>query len=212
MTWQDNSGSEDGYRILEDGTLVTTVDENVTAAVVGGLAGGAEHTFTVRAFRADHDSSASEPATVSTPLCDVSPPAASWAEPVDGATLRQPIARLEGIASDDGSGIERVELRARWDETWHDLATRTSPPYRADWDLCAAGVPDGPIDLRLRVFDNAGNDAAATITVAKRVNCAPNQPPAQPRIDAPTNGARRRSRADRSGRQRLLRHAARAAG
>ncbi|MGH2615585.1 MAG: Ig-like domain-containing protein, partial [Thermomicrobiales bacterium] len=189
LDWQDNSESEDGYRIELGGALAASAGPNETRVVIHDLNGGSNHAFSVRAYRGDQDSAASDPVILGTPPCDVTAPHASWVEPADGATLRQATVLLDAAASDDGGGVARVEMRARWDESWHDLATLTGPPYRADWDLCAASVPDGPVDLRLRVVDNAGVEAVATITVTKRVNCTPNQPPAQPRIDTPPDDA-----------------------
>jgi hypothetical protein len=190
LTWTDASTSEDGYRIYRDSGLAAEIGANENEFVAGGLSDGAEHTFRVRAFRGQFESAAGGPVSVTTPPCDVTPPEGTFTAPEDGSTLRQPSVRLEASASDAGSGVDRVRFLARWDGgDWQELATITEPPYRLDWDVCAAGVPDGPIDLRLRTFDVAGNDATETIDIAKRVNCGPNDPPAPPSIETPAGGA-----------------------
>lgn len=190
ITWRDNSDSEEGYRVYRDGALIGQTGADETAFVARDVAGGASHPFTVRGQRASHESAASGVATATTPPCDTTPPAADWLSPVDGATIRQSSVLLDASAADGGSGIDRVVLRGRWNGEWRDLATLTEPPFRHTWDICAAGVPDGPVDLRFRALDRAGNESAETIGVVKRVNCAPNLPPDTPRIVSPADAAR----------------------
>jgi hypothetical protein len=193
LSWRDNSAAEDGFRIYRNGTLLSAVGANATGAVIQNLSDGVSHPFTVRAFRGNSESAAAGPVTVDTPPCDTAPPTAAWVRPTDSATLRQAVEPLQVAASDSGSGVDRVDLQARWNGDWHDLASlHGSSPYRYDWDLCAAGVPDGAVDLRLHAADVIGNEATQTIHVSKRVNCGPNEPPAQPRFAGLADGDRLR--------------------
>jgi hypothetical protein len=186
LSWADSSAGEDGYRIYEDGALAAELGANAETYVAGNQSDGVEHTFRVRAFRGESESAAGGPVSVTTPLCDTTPPQGSFADPEDGSTLRQQTVRLDANVSDAGSGVDRVRFLARWDgQNWQELATITESPYRLDWDVCAAAVPDGPVDLRLRVFDGAGNETSETIAFTKRVNCGPNDPPSPPRIENP---------------------------
>jgi hypothetical protein len=193
LSWRDNSTAEDGYRIYRNGTVLSEVGANATGAVLQSLSDDASHAFTVRAFRLNRESAAAGPVTLNTPPCDTAPPAATWDRPTDGSTLRQAVEPLQVTASDSGSGVDHVDLQARWNGDWHDIKSlRGSSPYRYNWDLCAAGVPDGAVDLRLHAVDTVGNEATQTIQVSKRVNCSPNEPPAQPRFAGLQDGDRLR--------------------
>jgi hypothetical protein len=189
LSWQDNSGNEDGYRIYLDDAAIADIVANATAFTADGLSGNADHAFAVRAFRGNRESAVGGPAHASTPPCDATSPVVSWIDPMESAHLSASQVHLEATATDAGSGVARVEFLARWENVWHDLATVDNAPYRLDWDLCAAGVPDGSLSLRARAYDGADNMAAATIAVTKRVNCAPNEPPDKPEIDSPAEGA-----------------------
>ena len=79
---------------------------------------------------------------------------------------------LEAAAADAGSGVDRVIFRGQWGGTWQDVVTLTSPPYRVAWDLCLAGVPDGPVDLRVRIVDRAGNETKAGGSAQRRMKGA----------------------------------------
>jgi hypothetical protein len=190
LTWRDNSENEDGYLVYRDGALVGQTGASETAFLARDLAGGADHPFAVRAYRATHESASSSVATTATPPCDTTPPSGNWLSPTGGATIRQDTVLLEATADDNGSGIDRVIFRGRWNGAWRDLASLTAPPFRHNWDLCQAGVPDGPLDLRLHIVDHADNETVQAIGVVKRVNCAPNQPPDTPRIASPDEGSR----------------------
>jgi hypothetical protein len=173
LTWQDQSGSEEGYRISQGTTAIGTTGADATVFDVGDLSDGTTLSFTVRTFRGNQESAASGPVAVKLPVCDTAPPVATWQEPADGATLQHQVVRLDAAAADTGSGVERVAFRGQWSGAWHDIAAfDAGPRYRIDWDLCAAGVPNGPVALEARVLDRAGNAATAVVTATKHVTCA----------------------------------------
>lgn len=65
LTWNDNSGTESGFRIIEGSTIVATVGPNgsTTAShTVGGLTAGSTHCYRVTAFNANGSSAASNQA------------------------------------------------------------------------------------------------------------------------------------------------------
>jgi hypothetical protein len=190
LTWRDNSAREDGYLVYRDGALIGQTASGETTFVARDLPGGATHPFTVRARRGDHESATSDVTSLATPPCDTTAPTGGWLAPAAGATIRQAVVPLEAAAADAGSGVDRVIFRGQWGGTWQDVVTLTSPPYRVAWDLCLAGVPDGPVDLRVRIVDRAGNETQQSIGVVKRANCAANTPPETPRITSPNQGAR----------------------
>jgi hypothetical protein len=94
---------------------------------------------------------------------------------------------LGASASDaGGSGLKQVRFRAQWGGEWRDLATidGAESPYAYAWDLCAAGVPDGDVELDLQALDNAGNaySSPSSRHITKQFSCVPavGQPPPAP--------------------------------
>jgi hypothetical protein len=79
-------------------------------------------------------------------------------EPLTGATVKARKVHIEAWASDTGSGLEKARLLAYFNDAWQEIGTEfTGNMYALDWDLCAAGVPDGPVSLSLRAWDKEGN-------------------------------------------------------
>ncbi|MFN8593418.1 MAG: peptidoglycan DD-metalloendopeptidase family protein [Thermomicrobiales bacterium] len=190
LTWRDNSGNEAGFRILRDGVVMAETGPNATSARIIELQDHSSFRFAVVAFRGGISSAASNESLATTPSCDQSSPTGRWEQPAADSVLRQPVTPLEVTAQDSGSGIDHVLLQARWGLNWRDIATLPTPPYRYDWNLCAAGVPDGALSLRFRAVDNAGNELTETRAVSKRANCSSNAPPAVPLVLSPTDGGR----------------------
>ncbi|GIV83001.1 MAG: hypothetical protein KatS3mg052_0008 [Candidatus Roseilinea sp.] len=98
----------------------------------------------------------------STPNCaanapDTTPPSGNYTSPGNGATVGRTV-RLAAWASDSGSGVREVRFTAKWSGQWRLIYSDAGAPYEYDWDLCAAGVPDGDIELGLDIWDHAGNE------------------------------------------------------
>ena len=90
---------------------------------------------------------------------DNSPPYGSYLTPGVGETLGRS-AHLYVQAGDDGaqaSGVARLEFGGLWDGAWRLIGRDDEAPYEFDWDLCDSGVPDGMVQLGLKVTDFAGN-------------------------------------------------------
>lgn len=108
---------------------------------------------------------------------DTTPPSGDYTSPSNGATVGRTVT-LAATASDAQSGVKEVHFTAKWNNEWRLVASDTSAPYSYDWDLCAAGVPDGDIELGLDIYDNAGNvlhlhTVHANPHVTKSYNCSP---------------------------------------
>lgn len=89
---------------------------------------------------------------------DQTPPAGDILAPEHGVTVETGQRRLDGWASDADSGLLSAQFVARYGETWHKLGSpSTDYLFGMDWDLCAAGVPDGPVSLALEITDRAYN-------------------------------------------------------
>ena len=112
---------------------------------------------------------------------DTTSPVVSWSAPATGATISSRSVTLQAHATDSGGKhLSTVSFSAKWNGTWHGLSAVgvsgdvADPSYT--WDLCAANVPDGDIELGLEATDGAGNkyvysDHAANRHITKSYNC-----------------------------------------
>ncbi|WP_244344785.1 Ig-like domain-containing protein [Thermus thermophilus] len=105
---------------------------------------------------------------------DRTPPTVVWKAPADGAVVSGAVA-LE-VEATDNVGVAKVEFFAGSTK----LGEATSAPFTFNWNTL--GYPDGPVTLKARAVDAAGNAAEATLTVtvanAPRIswlNPTPNQ-------------------------------------
>ena len=107
--------------------------------------------------------------------------------PLPGAVADAGTLALEGWATDATSGIAKAQFRANWDGAWQDIgAPFIRSPFSLEWDLCAAGVPDGPVALALSLRDNAGNSAGDQVGLryfTKNFTCPPPPPACVPGSD-----------------------------
>jgi murein DD-endopeptidase MepM/ murein hydrolase activator NlpD len=90
---------------------------------------------------------------------DRTPPSGDITAPAqDGMNLSSGHLQIKGWAADADPGLLSAQIIAGYAGAWHDLGTPySSSPFSLDWDLCAAGVPDGPVSLALRMLDKNGN-------------------------------------------------------
>lgn len=115
------------------------------------------------------------------------PPSGSLSLPAAGTEVTGPGLTVAGTASDD-LGVTKVQVIARGrDRIWRDVGSPvTSVPFSTSVDLCSASVPDGPVDIALRVWDVEGNVAPGSPglrTVVKNYACAPPPPACTPTAD-----------------------------
>ncbi len=99
---------------------------------------------------------------------------------------------LIGGTTTSGEGLARVQVLGSWSGTWTQLesfAPESSGAFYKDLDLCAANVPDGPLDILVKVYDRAGNQAIASpggLHLFKNFYCSTVQvPPPPPCTPAP---------------------------
>ena len=99
-----------------------------------------------------HNSSCTSP--------DSTPPTGSITSPQDGSHHNMPVP-IRVTASDDSSGVNRVEFYGWSIESWSNqewipLGVDSTAPYELDWDN--RSIPDGQIYIAALIVDNAGND------------------------------------------------------
>ncbi len=112
---------------------------------------------------------------------DRKPPVGDITAPIDQSSLSTGSLTLSGWAIDEDSGLDSAQFIASYDGSWHNIGLEfTSSPFTLNWDLCSAGVPDGPLTLALRLRDKDGNynlDLPGLRQLIKNYPC-PVQPPA----------------------------------
>ncbi|MAT44221.1 MAG: hypothetical protein CL609_17970 [Anaerolineaceae bacterium] len=88
------------------------------------------------------------------------PPTANLIIPAPGEEITDTTMLVGGTASDD-RGITKIEIMARAkDNVWRVISpAMTETTFLTEVDLCASGLPTGPIDIYARVFDYEGNQA-----------------------------------------------------
>jgi murein DD-endopeptidase MepM/ murein hydrolase activator NlpD len=88
---------------------------------------------------------------------DTTPPTGTITAPPDRSQTSDPAFTITADAQDSGSGVNRVEFYARYDDNWHQLCVDAGAPYSCTWN--AGSVADQPIAFTIHVVDNAGNRA-----------------------------------------------------
>ncbi|MGB9873219.1 MAG: peptidoglycan DD-metalloendopeptidase family protein, partial [Anaerolineae bacterium] len=119
---------------------------------------------------------------------DTTDPDGDITSPSEGATISSRTVHLAGWAQDNagGSGFNHAHFTAYYNGSWRQVGPDfTSSPFGFDWDMCDAGVPDGPVTIGLDIWDNAGNEANSPHGVrhfTKNYNCSP-PPSCNPNAD-----------------------------
>ncbi|MDX9953134.1 MAG: Ig-like domain-containing protein [Anaerolineae bacterium] len=119
---------------------------------------------------------------------DTTPPDGDFSTPSENQVITNGTVYISGWASDGGSGFQKAHFTATWNgASWRQISPDfTSSPFGFNWDMCAAGVPDGQITLGLDIWDNAGNQANSPHGVrhfTKSYNCSPPPPSCNPNAD-----------------------------
>jgi murein DD-endopeptidase MepM/ murein hydrolase activator NlpD len=88
---------------------------------------------------------------------DFTPPNAGMTTPADHTAIGQTALHLSGWATDSGSGFSHAYFIANYGNGWEQVSpVFPTSPFSYDWDLCASGVPLGPVAISLRAYDRDG--------------------------------------------------------
>jgi murein DD-endopeptidase MepM/ murein hydrolase activator NlpD len=112
---------------------------------------------------------------------DFTPPDAGLTAPADQSVVNLTTVRLQGYATDSGAGFSHAYFIANTGDGWQQVGPIfSSSPFTYDWDLCAAQLPAGAINLSLRAWDRDGNQAVGYpgLRLIIHANSCPPPPPA----------------------------------
>ena len=114
------------------------------------------------------------------------PPTATISSPAAYTTVTTSTVALSGSASDN-TGVSYVQVMANAGSAWVDIGPRiTANPFNTQVDLCAAGLPNGPVTLAVAGVDVDGNRSNLPQDprpIYKNVACAPQPPACTPAAD-----------------------------
>lgn len=114
------------------------------------------------------------------------PPGGSLSVPAAWTTITTRLLDVSGTAYDsDNPDVAKVQVLANYDGAWKEIAQADhgGGAFYKSVDLCAAGVPDGPLTLAVRIWDREGNRAAeftGARPLIKNFNCGSVSPPPPP--------------------------------
>lgn len=92
------------------------------------------------------------------PHIDPTPPAGGFIQPTTGEVHTSDTILIEGWASDEDSGIDRVQIIAKYNGGWKEIGPEFNEnSFSYEWDMCSADVPNGPVSLALHIRDKSGN-------------------------------------------------------
>jgi hypothetical protein len=98
------------------------------------------------------------------------PPTGGLILPDDKHTVTIQTLGTAGWGSDN-LGVTRMQLIAYFEDAWHEVgAPQTANPFNYNLDVCSAGIPIGPFNLALRVWDYEGNQTTTPLGIRHLVN------------------------------------------
>jgi hypothetical protein len=106
-----------------------------------------------------------------------SPPYGDITVPINGVYQNSSILSLSGWAGDPEGNATQARFIAKFGATWEPIGpVFSASSFAYSWDMCSAGVPDGPISLALQILDSDGNWASGLPgfrNVIKHYACPP---------------------------------------
>ncbi len=114
------------------------------------------------------------------------PPTGTLQAPASGTEVTGATMTVSGTGIDN-TGVAKLQVAVNYDGTWKAVGPQyTTNPFTATLDLCAAGIPNGPVTVGLYVWDTEGNRSITvqdprpilksyTCPVAAQATCSPTE-------------------------------------
>ncbi|MEW6718514.1 MAG: pre-peptidase C-terminal domain-containing protein, partial [Chloroflexota bacterium] len=117
-------------------------------------------------------------------VTEATPPTGEILMPVSGSAVLSNTLQILGQAEDADNGLSYVQIWANYEGNWQQISPDlTTSPFVYDWGMCADDVPDGPLSLALKAWDNSGNPSlplTGLVHVGKHYTCPPQPPDCEP--------------------------------
>ncbi|MBN2256308.1 MAG: M23 family metallopeptidase [Anaerolineaceae bacterium] len=107
------------------------------------------------------------------------PPVGGLTLPTDMLTFGSQKLATSGWGGDN-IGVTRMQLIAYFNGAWHEVGeAQTANPFNYNLDVCDAGIPAGPFDLAVKVWDYEGNQSRTPQGIRHLVNAVDCPEPTQ---------------------------------
>lgn len=140
LTWTDNAGTEQGFRVLRNGVQIAELPANTTTFQDTGLAGATAYTYQVKAFNAVGESALSNTATVTTPFA-----APSGLVAVAAAPRLVTLTWTDNASTETGFAIERAPVAGGVVGAFVQIATAPANAANGATTYTDATVNDGSV-------------------------------------------------------------------
>jgi M6 family metalloprotease-like protein len=174
LTWSDNSGNEDGFKIERspDGSTgwseIASVTAGVTTYANSGLSCGTTYYYRVRAYNAGGHSAYSDPAHTTTPVCLPQAPNNLTATAV--SQTRIDLAWTDNSSNEDGFKIERSPDGSTG---WSEIASVSASVTAFANSSLSCGTT---YYYRVRAYNAGGHSTYSDPAHAATVVCIPAAP------------------------------------
>jgi hypothetical protein len=93
------------------------------------------------------------------PSGDSTPPTGGLSGITLGQVVETQTLTVSGWGDDGGSGLDRMQLTAFYNNAWHDIGSPFTADFTYAWNLCDPNttIPDGLESVALNIYDQAGN-------------------------------------------------------
>lgn len=182
LSWADNSGNEEGYKVYRNGVYIGEVGADVTSYWDTGITENASYSYYVKAFRGSIESAASDTAYASTPVCppsDTELPVVNWTLPVGNEqtyVVENETVQLQ-VEATDNVGVARVRF-FRWDAVnlqTIEIGDDYTAPYQVNIDCSTLNYNWN--ETKAVAYDAVGNTSETRYIWLFRLTPAPDLEP-----------------------------------
>jgi len=165
LSWNDNSGNEEGYKVYRNGGLIATLGSGVTSYQNTGLSAATSYSYTVEAFRGNVESNASNTASATTTSCG--PGAPTLNSPANNAIIN----RADSVSLSWNAVTGATQYYA---EFWGGPGTNINSTWISGTSWSLGSQWSGVYQWRVKAKNNTGQESGWSET--RTLNIRPGTP------------------------------------